>query len=357
MLKKLLAVSAGLLFTLTVFAATVQTVEWAEQHPDRYIVRKGDTLWDISARFLKKPWLWPEIWQDNPQVRNPHLIYPGDELVAFRRPRAPRRGLDRAARAHHLAGRCGQADSAVGAEAVPRSRRASSARMSSSTRRTSSASKRTSCAAPPASSPTCAASSRSRASSSRSSRPAGRYYDMPPRGEGQPREVYRQTSDWFDGRPGMLWHARPERIHAARQRALPRLRSARLRHGRGHARRRSVVGADHLFGFRSAPGRPRAADRRRAVRRPVRPACAGAACRTTCAWSRSPMRCTRSVRARSSRCRAAREDGVENGQTFSIYQDGEEVARRHRLSRRQREAFLPSGRRARRRCRRSSSAT
>ncbi len=122
MLKKLLAVSAGLLFTLTVFAASVTTVEWAEQHPDRYIVRKGDTLWDISARFLKKPWLWPEIWQDNPQVRNPHLIYPGDELVLSGGHRAPRRGLDRSARADHLAGGLGQADSAVGAEAVPQAR-------------------------------------------------------------------------------------------------------------------------------------------------------------------------------------------------------------------------------------------
>src|SRR6185312_1724510 len=78
MLKKLLAVSAGLLLTLTVYAAAV---EWAEHHSDRYIVKKGDTLWDISAHFLKKPWLWPEIWQVNPQVKNPHLIYPGDELV------------------------------------------------------------------------------------------------------------------------------------------------------------------------------------------------------------------------------------------------------------------------------------
>ena len=78
MLKKLLAVSAGLTFTVAVYAATV---EWTEGHPDRYVVQKGDTLWDISARFLQKPWYWPQIWQANPQIRNPHRIYPGDTLV------------------------------------------------------------------------------------------------------------------------------------------------------------------------------------------------------------------------------------------------------------------------------------
>lgn len=52
-----------------------------EDHPQQYIVVKGDTLWDISARFLRDPWLWPEVWDSNPQIENPHLIYPGDILI------------------------------------------------------------------------------------------------------------------------------------------------------------------------------------------------------------------------------------------------------------------------------------
>jgi LysM repeat protein len=48
--------------------------------PQTYVVKRGDTLWDISAMFLRDPWLWPEIWYVNPEVRNPHLIYPGDTL-------------------------------------------------------------------------------------------------------------------------------------------------------------------------------------------------------------------------------------------------------------------------------------
>jgi len=52
--------------------------ELREDHPKRYTVQPGDTLWDISGRFLTEPWLWPEIWYENPKIDNPHLIYPGD---------------------------------------------------------------------------------------------------------------------------------------------------------------------------------------------------------------------------------------------------------------------------------------
>ncbi len=73
--KWALALSAGLSFSVTADVLALK-----EGHPTTYVVKKGDTLWDISDHFLNTPWLWPKLWQANPQVENPHLIYPGDRL-------------------------------------------------------------------------------------------------------------------------------------------------------------------------------------------------------------------------------------------------------------------------------------
>jgi hypothetical protein len=105
MLKKLLSVVAAAMLALPAFA-----VELRADHPESYTVKRGDTLWDISAKFLKTPWNWPEIWHANPQVQNPHLIYPGDVLsliyidgkpflVSDNGPKVRREKLDEAVRA------------------------------------------------------------------------------------------------------------------------------------------------------------------------------------------------------------------------------------------------------------------
>lgn len=65
-----------------VASAGVPLSELAPNAPDQHVVKSGDTLWDISALFLKSPWRWPELWGMNrEQIRNPHLIYPGQVLL------------------------------------------------------------------------------------------------------------------------------------------------------------------------------------------------------------------------------------------------------------------------------------
>ncbi len=69
------------------------TVKLRDDVPLTYIVKKGDTLWDISGIYLEEPWRWPELWDSNPQIDNPHLIYPGDVLTLRWEDGRPRLGL------------------------------------------------------------------------------------------------------------------------------------------------------------------------------------------------------------------------------------------------------------------------
>ena len=75
--------------------ARSMSVPIAETAPERYTVKRGDTLWDISAMYLQDPWYWPEIWYVNPNIANPHLIYPGDVLYFSYVDGKPRVSLER----------------------------------------------------------------------------------------------------------------------------------------------------------------------------------------------------------------------------------------------------------------------
>ena len=78
-----MAIRTLVALTLALF---ISISSWADElqlnptHPDQYTVVKGDTLWDLSGKFLHHPWQWPELWQDNAQIKNPNLIYPGDTI-------------------------------------------------------------------------------------------------------------------------------------------------------------------------------------------------------------------------------------------------------------------------------------
>ena len=86
----------ALLLAFPAMVVSADVIRLAPGHPDEYIVRKGDTLWDISGRFLEKPWRWPEVWNINPQIENPHLIFPGDTVrLVYDEDGAPRLELER----------------------------------------------------------------------------------------------------------------------------------------------------------------------------------------------------------------------------------------------------------------------
>ncbi|MDH5259674.1 MAG: LysM peptidoglycan-binding domain-containing protein, partial [Gammaproteobacteria bacterium] len=95
-----MTIKRACILILALFSITTATyadeIVLKSQHPTNYVIKDGDTLWDIASRFLRDPWRWPDIWQVNPQIKNPHLIYPGDEVVLTFKDGKPQLVLKRA---------------------------------------------------------------------------------------------------------------------------------------------------------------------------------------------------------------------------------------------------------------------
>ncbi|HAC34744.1 MAG TPA: hypothetical protein DCF45_09530 [Gammaproteobacteria bacterium] len=87
-IKKLAGLFALALFSGFISAAELPLVK--NNAPQEYVVKKGDSLWKIADMFLQNPWLWPSIWQNNNQIENPHLIYPGDLVTLVQTAAGPR---------------------------------------------------------------------------------------------------------------------------------------------------------------------------------------------------------------------------------------------------------------------------
>jgi len=87
MVKKKLSIITILVwvFSATIAFSSYVSAEENETSVDHeagvyYTIKKGDTLWDLSNRFSDLPWLWPDLWKENPQIPNPHFIYPGERI-------------------------------------------------------------------------------------------------------------------------------------------------------------------------------------------------------------------------------------------------------------------------------------
>ncbi len=84
-------ISALILAVTAICATAAEPLQLVDNPPDRHVVVKGDTLWGISGKFLKEPWRWPEIWNMNrDEIKNPHLIYPGEIIYLDRSGAKPR---------------------------------------------------------------------------------------------------------------------------------------------------------------------------------------------------------------------------------------------------------------------------